>query len=1541
VLGLYEDVKTFHLNRQCITGFMAGEADALLMLEGVVTSDPAVIWSVMMDLNEESRLMQQEEIINPENFNGQAVTYERIFNQLHRPGSPFCSQKYLHQVVRTCARRGDDILQASHLLPSLIQFCSEEQLHEFGLWLSLAAAAAHQPHDLTLPYKLFRRSAHTHLSPAELIAHLMGQVCGGSEEWTAAPIQDKCSSGLLVACLFSCSSPAPAPDQLISMSEEVAKKSFPLIARSIKVSLSLVPRICDEQPFSSPYYLMRRTSSLDLTSLFLWQENNLFKTRHSDLPTFSRHNIHNFTGLDTQINCLYYICEGRPMGGFRKITHAAEPQLVTQVTHAACDASKKLEVLSSAVIFHEFWDQNSWRLRLHLSIGHCITRYAADFLGLRIRQQEQELGHLLRQAIDNREGQAVIKLLQLLLTAFERKFHEERKTSPEECFEWSIVTSFCRQHSLDLPFDFLTKCAANDDWLLFVVFIQLYDYPKHPVLSILPSFNNGCIADHLEKAFLSSATATDRDENPVSILKGAQKPRDSHASRNSLYSRIGVHKAVVTSEARKLSPKYSSSIPDDDMRSVFSEADVSTTTDTMSVLSRDSSEAYDSDKPFDWVHPPADIYNLILHAQRKGDSALPVNLLLSGPHLKNHVVVLLAASLTSDSNRFTKFDILCFWLTAAFRSDLPDGVADRAWDTSSLVTILRGSLSHHMNLKVLRLGMTLFEFEDNPLSFLSQFLIEFLLEKKYQKSIELLMKFQESFWKQVPSDGSNPMEGNDSLSAISVAVICACLSSITNTYELKLLLRHLDFARVQNMFPACVQVPNFNKLSRMTQCLNDIDFSVPISKLLWISESSSEFADVIIGITESLQFQSHFAEALQIATVTGVNTDTIIISECRIKCKNSKESFSFWEECFNLFNKHSIPAPVVIHFLQTAIPEINSKKTKTFVLIEVYRLSLTSGESESVGDILTQLFLNLIEDEMHHQNEDAETEKIWDLLSKNLVYDTKCNPICDTNVDAAVLDQMIGKLVTISLDVAKMFAHLFNYQSRELTILTICRSLVSSKTLTDVEADYIRQIRPDVPVRGGNMDIDEILSVLESLSLHLQHCSSFCRREILIFRTSVALSRTFDEVNGEDSTQNLRSLIFCTTDSMTLAKEFISMFNIDDNVVALILYNDLVSCVKSVESMRDNVSVESSASGMDGNSGFLSNLRLMSDPSVLGRLILFHLKAGVLDEYSLPVVAEFYIRAHDCFSFCCDIEGISLVLRNVKFLVMQQLAPACDYSSMIRVLTGIGRYSEMTYIFDILKEHHKFELLLGKRIEKVPQLRVALLDSLKGDKEMYPLVALNFSMHREIAEMLEADAIRAIRGVGSLRKFSNANTIRDILERSLADFVDASESFSKANCFNHAKKCANYADLVALQIHFLSSGTDLLNMNATSAAEFVINHTNCAEAMIVAESYNQHRCWAAALYNQTVLRGDNTYLREYQLLAGPISSTLLEDIVSRAQQENVLLPGSNAEANVNRLIAGCRDVEVVQRISRRTGYRVSGIDGEDWAYVNDLVRSSS
>ena len=68
----------------------------------------------------------------------------------------------------------------------------------------------------------------------------------------------------------------------------------------------------------------------------------------------------------------------------------------------------------------------------------------------------------------------------------------------------------------------------------------------------------------------------------------------------------------------------------------------------------------------------------------------------------------------------------------------------------------------------------------------------------------------------------------------------------------------------------------------------------------------------------------------------------------------------------------------------------------------------------------------------------------------------------------------------------------------------------------------------------------------------------------------------------------------------------------------------------------------------------------------------------------------------------------------------------------------------MTYVFDVLKQQHQFELLFRKGIDRDMRLRLAILDYLRrfhpDDLDTYSMAALNFTMYREIAGMLEEEA---------------------------------------------------------------------------------------------------------------------------------------------------------------------------------------------------------
>lgn len=61
---------------------------------------------------------------------------------------------------------------------------------------------------------------------------------------------------------------------------------------------------------------------------------------------------------------------------------------------------------------------------------------------------------------------------------------------------------------------------------------------------------------------------------------------------------------------------------------------------------------------------------------------------------------------------------------------------------------------------------------------------------------------------------------------------------------------------------------------------------------------------------------------------------------------------------------------------------------------------------------------------------------------------------------------------------------------------------------------------------------------------------------------------------------------------------------------------------------------------------------------------------------------EILIKAHECFVHECSMEGIANVLMRAKTL-NSVLSTAKSWNLIVRLLTGIGRYREMYYCFDI------------------------------------------------------------------------------------------------------------------------------------------------------------------------------------------------------------------------------------------------------------------
>ncbi|XP_062999496.1 spatacsin-like [Elgaria multicarinata webbii] len=286
---------------------------------------------------------------------------------------------------------------------------------------------------------------------------------------------------------------------------------------------------------------------------------------------------------------------------------------------------------------------------------------------------------------------------------------------------------------------------------------------------------------------------------------------------------------------------------------------------------------------------------------------------------------------------------------------------------------------------------------------------------------------------------------------------------------------------------------------------------------------------------------------------------------------------------------------------------------------------------------------------------------------------------------------------------------------------------------------------------------------------------------------------------------------------------------------------------------------------------FLQLAKLCQDPTLVGVKLLD--KIPSVPHGELACTTELLILAHNCFSLTCHLEGIIRVLQAARTLTDEHLAPSEEYG-LVRLLTGIGRYNEMTYIFDLLHEKHHFEVLMRKKLHPSGTLKTALLDYIKhcrpGDSEKHNMIALCFSMCREIGENHEAAANVQLKLIESqpweeCLQNTALFTCSDCSCFLLAYLTPFSSSFLFEDfCVRQSLRCKRLTKLITLQLHFLNTNpkTKLINLSQKSLLECAMSLPRFYPAAVVAEAYDFVPDWAEVLYQQVIVKEDFSYLEE-------------------------------------------------------------------------------
>ncbi|XP_063781560.1 spatacsin [Pseudophryne corroboree] len=1297
-------------------------------------------------------------------------------------------------------------------------------------------------------------------------------------------------------------------DGVLDQSEEPSPCQWNVDLPLLKMALGPYPKLkaalfpqhpanCGSPPDISLYHLLQALSPFHPSRFFTWQSTNPLAAADAStvLPHCSCPELVSKLSTAEQLDVFFHLRSGRPAVAFStfvvhqllksKIPHQLIQKAAEDVYSLALSCFSVPSVIASCVCFLELLGISSHKLRVDVSVANLILKHTTPLQeDPGHKSHTQALAQRLTKLVES-ETETAKDLLLSLDEVVAADLQQEG--SPHPCNGlWLTVVQFCLLHSIPMTSTYLRNYAQKQDWL------QLLMHTNSPgqVFHVLNDLNP-VLANHIALALQDMGSA----DCPL-------KEIGSEANTAS------VHRVML--------------------------------------------------KCLSMAEPGQMLLKECVRCR------VPLFSVLAACVQETDCVSCLCAWIVTSVDAATYSEVT---LTVT-------DTVDRSWNMEDL-TQLWDILLGRKDSRTLHKAFSIFV-EDSPLLLLLETYELCLQHKNYLEAKERMLDFHSCMMSLQSLDSSSlhpvPVLW---LQTRASQLLHLLLTQSQTPYELQKVLQLLCDSDSQHF---CTGV-DLHKLSTLTRILEDQ--SVLISKDLLCDYSPAALQVECQRLLKILIESGHFSLAHQVAELADLPTDNLVIEEVlqeqhllqeigQWACPKSRAQY--WHKCHNTFSTNQLSPAVASNFFQSQA----SRSTAPTVIMAEQMESLAEQEllltlgghwlslSECVPlrtleDLEQQIWKCRIERELLNMTCGS---RLLSVLSSftglTLEFSFSCLPAFNTpllldiaslpplrdvtqgknnSTDSRVLRSLIDQLLDDSkVHEASRVCRYFQLSHRDLWLVLSCRALASGEITVDQLHPNIQSILTEgidaqdniwtrkktlqssssLESTSSQTPISPVITYLEVLKDACTHGKTFCRQLLCMYELSQDLGCSFSEISSRDPSEVLRTLLSSYRLELSdRAQAVISSHGLPPETVAQIVAEESLKIWRTLDKEGGQFELYNVS---EKRSNFLQLAKLCPDPTLVGLNLLDHLENVPLTE--LHCIIELLISAHDCFSLTCHLEGIRRVLQACRHLTEMHLAPNQEYSLMVRLLSGIGRYNDMVYVFDILHKNQHFEVLLRKQLDTKGGLQTALLEYIKrchpGDSEKHNMTALCFSLHRDIGHNHEHAAkiqLRLIQSRPWEYWMSDLRELRSSIMKALTLLIDAAESYSKDSCVRQSLRCARLTRLLTLQLHLLNNGhqTKLINLDIESLMEPILALPRFYQAVIVTEAYDVQPDWAEILYTKVIVGSDFQYLEEFkqrQLL----SSGVFEQLSNKCQLNP---PGATGLNNLKRVISYCEDINTRYKLA--------------------------
>ncbi|KAF5297886.1 hypothetical protein FQA39_LY11871 [Lamprigera yunnana] len=1307
------------------------------------------------------------------------------------------------------------------------------------------------------------------------------------------------------------------------------------------------------------YDLLKICSSLDL-NIFNFQIDN------SGVPSFNCNDLVQKYAYKKTINYIFYLNQARPC--FASKIFLSSPHL-TSKTLDKLNINRKVlklfidnldddELAVSCITFLEMIGENSISLRIYVKLAKLFQQL----------NPPEDVKKLLREVFKNPEH--ILEELERVLIRNCCLTHDTLAMDVvEEIKKQEIAIKLSQLHNIKLPEVFLKYCAELNLWLPFLIYIQIYNYPLGQVQRLVQCFQNCVITEHLYHSFTHE------------IQIDTQKELLMRDSRTFYLSRIGVRKNVDASS----DSLYSSA------SSYGSTGSSSTGSDLI------DGESFDIETDF--------LRTLI----RCHNSIDPPKALLQACYIyKCPIFAVLATSYEPDS----VITHWLMWICVSCGLDREVSTFETACVDANLVSNLLLSTIKMGFSQILYESLQIF-LPDNPLVLFVDFLNECI---NLNFNFGLQMTKLQLYWTEVKKKKiCSPIVQVDyemmylsnkvwiDTTALNLLAVMLQYSFKSRFYQLQCL-QFLHDIEIYKYFTT--SLPDFLRYFQIVNYLfqNECDINLDLSVIF----NDDKANDEVLTCVKQLISLKFYECAFEIAKLQQLSTDFIAVKEWYYKFQKRNNDKEFWANCNKDFNRKGVDSKKAIEFFVNCCRETNG--IEKYTILKIAHKWASENKLDIVYDLEKKMWVVYFS---------LETKIDWDSINKcneSLLYGEMkqiLDSLVDTHlekVDCIHLNDTIEKLLNEgNLWQALRVSKIFNCKNDNLEVIKLCydlaegylmpyqlnveqrmsllkygnlrmlgqrrrRPLISSKGFCGTSSASNSPISSVLSTMVDSVDvpIHDTLMILETVQERVKSGEKIIQNIHVTYRIAVNIEKSYQDVFkcSDPFVMIKEALNDDCCNKLEVVHDIITLFNWSKYEVGNFLCDQLIGAI------NDYITFKTS-------SLILWNLNLDTDFNVILQLLIENCSTFGLKLYSyantiyksqldlteelaphnFSLIVELLIRSHDCFTADCNMEGISIILRKCESIIAL-LLQLKNWKLIVRLLTGVARYTEMNYVFHILRENDQFEYLLCRGCRKDNSLKVAVLKYLKKycpeNRELYRMVALHFTLFSEIAQLWELEAKSIIRNLIAISKLEMQNNglntdaepfvllthtdgTKICINKAMINYTHAAEYHLQGEKLTKAMQAAKQAELLALQMSMLrglpsnSTTKCILNTSEDQILSLICTSLSFPQSSILIDSNNYKPDWATILFEQYIIRDQTIYFENF-LAVFPLTDIILNDIAKKF----LCLNGSYGQSvkNMREIVRRSNSVHIKYKIASELGFTdliEDLLESNQLAYLKDTV----